>query len=429
MKSCVLRFRRIALFSQFHAMHCIVRFGVDSSVEFNLPDGVLLAECGTPRARPVDDPAGAVAQALAEPLGYPPLAKCTTPGDRVALVLDRDLPQAPQIAAGVVRSLVAGGVEPDGITVLQTPGDVEVGSRELCRGLPADWQQRIAVITHDPADRGRMAYLAASESGEPIFLNRAITDADLVLPIGCASRPKEAGRFGIHSPIYPTFSDQRTLERFRAPDALHSQGPQRKRLVRQVDEVGWLLGVTFTVQAVPGPGGRILHLLAGEVGAVGRRSQELYHRAWSCTAPGQASLVLAAIEGDAAQQTWRHVGHSLEAAAALVEEGGAIALCCDLADAPGPAVQRLAGAPSREAALRQIRKERSEDALQAAQLAAAQERARLYLLSGLDPALLEELEIAAIADTRELGRLAARHKSCIVLANACLALARLEVPS
>lgn len=410
-------------------MRSTIRFGLDSSVEFDLPDGVLLAECGRPRARPLDDPVAAMARALAEPLGYPPLAKCTTPGDRVALVLDRGLPQAPLLVAGMVRSLVAAGVGLDGLTVLPSPEDAHAGPHAFCRELPADWQHHVAVISHDPADRRGMAYLAASQSGEPIFLNRAIIDADLVLPVGCASRPNEAGRFGVHSPIYPAFSDQRTLERFRAPDALRTQGPLRKRLMQQVDEVGWLLGITFAVQVVPGSGDRILHLLAGEVGEVGRRGRALYRRAWSCTAPAQASLVVAAIEGDASQQTWRHLGQSLATAGALVEEGGAIALCCGLSDAPGPAIRRLAGAPSRKAALRQIRKQRAEDALLAAQLSAAQERARVYLLSGLDPALLDELEIAAIADTRELARLAARHKSCIVLANAHRAMARVEIPS
>jgi len=404
----------------------IVRFGIDSSVELELSNGVLLAECGTPRGRSLDDPAGATARALAEPLDYPPLSKSTTPGDRVVVVLGQDVPQAPQIVGVVVRHLVESGVAPDGLTVLQTRSDAEAGNRDLGRRLPAEWRERIAFLAHDPAQRDRLAYLAASGSGEPILLSRAIVDADVVLPIGCMNRRKEAGRFGIHSAVFPTFSDRRTLDRFHSPEALEPEGTHKKRFVAEVAEVGWLLGVTFSIQVVPGGGDRVLHVLAGEVGAVGRRSRQLYREAWGSTVPRQATLVVAALEGGPAQQTWHNLGQALAGAAALVEEGGAIAVCCGLTAPPGPGMQRLAGALSRGATLRQIQKDRLEDALPATQLVEALDKADVYLLSGLDRTLVEELDMAPVADARELARLAGRHKSCILLANAHLAMVTID---
>ena len=89
-----------------------------------------------------------------------------------------------------------------------------------------------------------------------------------------------------------------------------------------------------------------------------------------------------------------------------------------MADAPGPAVRRLLTAPSCESALRRIRKERLPDALAAAQLAQALAHGRVYLLSRLDPALAEDLDMIPLADPAELLRLTAQHKSCIVLCNA-----------
>ena len=108
----------------------------------------------------------------------------------------------------------------------------------------------------------------------------------------------------------------------------------------------------------------------------------------------------------------------MEAATSLVEEGGAIAVCSELASAPGPAIQRLAGSRSRSSAMRQIRKDRPEDTLPAAQLVQAVEQEHVYLLSRLEPSLVEELDMTPVEGDDELSRLARRFESCILLSGA-----------
>ena len=74
-------------------MLTILRYGADSSAEMEVPDGALLAECRAPRDECVEDLAAAVASALAEPLDYPPLSKCTTPSDRIVVPLEGGVPR------------------------------------------------------------------------------------------------------------------------------------------------------------------------------------------------------------------------------------------------------------------------------------------------------------------------------------------------
>jgi hypothetical protein len=162
------------------------------------------------------------------------------------------------------------------------------------------------------------------------------------------------------------------------------------------------------------------------VDAVRRRSRELYEAAWRFTVPRRASLVVASIEGGTAQQTWHNVGRALSCAQRLVEEGGAIALCCELAGEPGPAVRCLATAASRGEALRHIRRQRAADLWPALQLARTVGRRHVYLLSRLDRALLEDLQISPFQDSTELARLARRHATCILLANAPWAVVTVE---
>ena len=188
--------------------------------------------------------------------------------------------------------------------------------------------------------------------------------------------------------------------------SLNGQGARRRELTADVDHVAWLLGVNFTIQIVPAAGEQVLHVLAGQSDSVRRRGRDLYHAAWDWPVTRQADLVVAAIEGGAGQQTWENLGRALQSAGNFVEEDGAIAVCCDLSAPPGPAMQHLAGASSREAALRHVGKERPVDALPAAQLAHALDRNKVYLLSRLDPSVVEDLDMIPIAGPEELTRLA-----------------------
>lgn len=407
-------------------MASVLRYGADASVTLEFSDGSLVGECGVPSAPPLESPADATAWALADPLDFPALPRSTTPGDRVSIALDQGVPRGAEIVAGVVRSLEAAGVGLDGVTVVRTRADAEAGIGDPTPWLANEEQKRITLAIHDPDDRRALAYLAASQSGEPVLLSRAIVDADVVLPVGCLRTRATAGYTGIHNPILPTFADRRILSKFRSPSALDRQGRTKQAPSKLANEVAWLLGVMLTIQAVPGPGGDLLHVLAGKPEAVRLQGRRLYRAAWRSTVPRRADLVVAAIQGGPQQQTWQNLGNALAAAGRLVRDGGAIAVCSELRGEPGPGFQQLSSARSRKSALREIRRTRPEDALPAVQLNRVQGRAKVFLLSRLDETLVEDLRIAHVARPDELARLARRADSCIVLANAPYAMVRAE---
>ena len=405
-------------------MSCALSYGIDSSIGLDLPAGALVAECGRPSNGQLDDPADAARKALAQPFEYPALDRYTMSGDRVAIALGSGVPHGGQIAAAVVRCLADGGVDPESVSVLRTAADAD--SADPRKWLDEDLRDGPTVITHDPTDHDQLAYLATSDRGHGILLNKAIVDADVVLPIGCFHDRHVAGQYGIYTAVFPDFADQKNQKRFRSPKTLGARGYHKKSVVGAVNEVGWLLGTTFTIQVIPGPGGSVLQVLAGEVGAVEAEARRLYRAAWHWSVPRRASLVLAAVEGDSPEQTWENLGRALVSAAELVEDEGAIAVCTELADPAGPAVDLLQGAQSRDDALRQIGKERPRDALAAAQLAGVQERVSVFLLSRLNPADVEQLGIAPIVEIDEVVRLAQRYPSCLVLGNAPLATVTIE---
>ena len=113
-----------------------------------------------------------------------------------------------------MRTLLAAGVAADGITVLRTRQDVDDRVENPCRLVRGPQGEEIALVTHDPSDRQGLAYLAATERGDPIFLNRLLTDADVVLPVGCMQAETTPGYFGLQGGIFPTYADAKTQARF-----------------------------------------------------------------------------------------------------------------------------------------------------------------------------------------------------------------------
>lgn len=394
-----------------------LKFGVDRSVQLEPALGGAIVAVGEPRELPLADPAAALTAALESPEKLPPLARCVVPGDRIAIALDDGVPCAAELVAAAVRYLLRVGIEAADIAIVRPYPAAGPNADTLRANWPADWKKHVGIEIHDPNDRQRLALLAGTAAGEPILLNRTLVDADLVLPIGCLHRP-EAGYFGEHGVLYPAFSTTAAIQRFRSPGSLKETGEQKPKLDLEVDEVAGLLGVLFTIQAVPAGAGQVLHVLAGDVKAVRARGQEIYRAAWDCRAPQRAALVVAAIAGGPDQQTWSNLGRSLDLAQRLVADNGAIAVCCDLAEAPGAAVQSLAGQEVRKKAVHDIWKQREPDILPALQIARALDRGSVYLLSRLEASLVERLGFVAAAGPEEIARLAHHAASCIVVANA-----------
>jgi nickel-dependent lactate racemase len=390
-------------------------YGIDSRLCLELDGETAVTVCHAPRGKPLEDVEQAVGRALAEPLEFPPLAQAVLPGDKVVLALDSCVPQAGRIVAETVQSLVRAGVDPRDIVLLRARADVDSNAPDPLSALPEALRCVVGSRVHDPANRDALCYLAAAADARPIYVNRAIHDAEVVISIGVLRLAGSLGYYGVNSALFPAFSDAQSFERYHSTQA--AEEARRNRLWRQADEVGWLLGLQFTIQVVPGAGGEILHVVAGDLDAVSREGGRLCEAAWSFSVRERASLVLAAIAGDAPEQTWENVARALAAAEHVLDDDGAIVVCSDLAEPPGPALQCLAGADDPGGALRQIARRRLPDALEAVQLARSLARGKVYLVSRLDDETVEALGILPL-EARGVARLAGRYPSCVVLTNA-----------
>lgn len=338
-----------------------LRFGATSTIDFEPAAGASLQVWDGPRLEPIADVAAATMAALNEPLEFPQLRQAIVPGDKIVLALEPGVPRAAEIIAPIVAALLTGGAEADDITILRAPDDAFSTATDPRSALPAEYRSNVHLAAHHPSARADLAYLAADEHDQPIYMSRTLVDADFVVPIGRVRMDQPLGYGGAKSTLYPTFADVDAQQRCRVPaETTTRRRPHARRKdvgtagrasdssgqaavsQHEAEHVAWLMGVLFTVQVVPGPGESVLHVLAGRLDSVIHRARDLAREAWRFEAPQRAKLVVAAIEGPAKAQTWDQVGRALAAAQQVVTDDGAIALCTELADAPGPALLSVA---------------------------------------------------------------------------------------
>ncbi len=253
-------------------------------------------------------------------------------------------------------------------------------------------------------------------------LNREVCQADVVLPVSCVGSVCEHGSTGVYDGIFPALSDEATIAQYRreaiGSEAIGRADRERTRHKSPSDEAGWLLGAPLVVQVVPGPRGAVSAVFAGEPHAVQRTALAKHAECWRRTAPSRADLVIAVVGGAEEQQTWRNVGRALAAARRVVADGGAIALCTQLAEPVGRSVGRLIGAADLNRVAKKIASDAAADSWTAHELLTAINRGPVYLMSRLDDDLVEELGLAPLHSTAELSRLAQRRKSCLLLEDA-----------
>ncbi|MEK6233348.1 MAG: lactate racemase domain-containing protein, partial [Planctomycetales bacterium] len=283
-----------------------LHYGVDSCWETEFSPERLIADYSAPKGTSPngtapDDPTDALRKALKEPLNFPPVGLAVTPDDHVVIAAAPGIPALEELMAAVAEMLAEAGVDLDRVTLLQSPED----SAEVAKGPQP--------VMHDATDDDHLAYLASTKSGQRVYLNRLITDADLVAPIACLDKNEPLGWMGPHAALYPTFSNVETQKRFRAAATGIADATE---LRTETDEIGWLLGVQFSILVVPGSGGRPLDVIVGESAAAFEHAKDRFESAWTHAMPEKASLVIASVEGP--DQSWSQVGRAAATAAEVV---------------------------------------------------------------------------------------------------------------
>ena len=367
------------------------------------------------------DPVAAVRAALEQPHGYPALRRALTADDHVAIILDESLPRLVELLEPILEHVRDADVAPEAITLLCPSSSSQ---QAWIDDLPDEFQE-VRVEIADAGDRRRMAYLATTDKGKRIYLNRTLVESDQIVVLSGRRYDPLHGYSGAEGSLYPAFGDreiQQTINRrinLGAPEA--TPWPAR----RAATKIAWWLGAPFFVQILESSGDGVAQVVAGTAEA-SREGQRLLDVHWRRGVAREADLVVAALSGDPSRHTFAHLAAALACAARVVQPGGRIALLTQAEPKLGSEVDSLRSADDPQEVLRRLCDKQTVDLAPVLQWARAASRANINLLSALPDETVEELFATPLHDAREVQRLIDAGGSCIFLPDAHKMLAVVE---
>ncbi len=344
------------------------------------------------------------ADSLNHPVGLPPIPECVVPGDRVTVAFDPDTPELVDLITEVWQQLQGAEFELN-ITLL-LPADPSGESwNALLEQLPAHVREQASIHIHDPDDEQQRRYLASSAGGERLYLSHHLTDADLIVSVGPFAPDCVLGHRGRNTGLFPPFSDTLAIMSLRQTETAELGTDQTGKARELADEVGWLLGTQFTVQAVGVPDGSIGRLFCGAVDRVTTDAQKYLTEQYRFKVDAQSDVAVVTVPVSKNGYEWKNLGRALTAIHHIVEDGGRVAVVADLPAPDGAAHEMLRRCTEPSELLKPLVLEPPEDGVEAARLIQAMDQWSVFLLSNLPDATVEELGLLPLSDANELQKL------------------------
>ena len=359
------------------------------------------------------DPATALREALAVPIGAPPLAACVRPGDHVTIVVS-DGTRATGIRAlmpTLLAALDAAGVPSTRVHVLFALGihrrqtDAEraaiIGPEVAARVMHAD---------HDCDDDGAHAPLAGDGALAGFRLNRRVLDGDLVLVTGAVGFHYLAGFGGGRKALLPGVAARASVQAFHRHSLAADPAAGRHAAVAPGVRAGNPLDAlaaaaaarvprTFLVNTMMAPGGAIGGIFAGDVEAAFARGCDAYRAAFTATIPVRRPVVIVSAGGAPRDGDLVQAQKAIAAGAAALAPGGMMLVLARCREGAGQAeLLRWFDHADRAAHLRALHARFSVPGQTALALREHAERAEVYLHSALPP------DVVARTGMRPVGR-------------------------
>ena len=289
-------------------MKVAVDYG-ERKIDIEVPDSATVVEYADPPDL-LTDPDRAVAKALAEPLGMPPLADLARPGMKVAIGFDditRPAAAARLILPRIVETLEAAGVKDRDIAFVNGCSNHRKNTRsELANHLGPELFNRFwplgNIRNHDCDDPEGLVFSGITESGRYVEHNRDFIDADLQVyqgnvsaqgwkgytgtgvVIGLASTKSIASHHSFNTVPVPAMKKEHQKA---TGTKLPGMKPEMTAFLEE--KTG---KKTFYVNAVTGLGGKAAGIFAGHASAVTPPAWELAGRMFTREAPQADVLVV-----------------------------------------------------------------------------------------------------------------------------------------
>jgi len=276
----------------------------EESIRITLPSQWHLVAVAAPIAlRPAADPGAEVARSLGAPIGSAGMGALAKPGARVALVIDDGSRPTPQslILPAVLSELERAGVRRESVTVVPALGvHRPMEESELSQRVGARAWAGLRWENPDGDDKARMVFLGTTRRGTPVWINRTVAEADLVVSVGCIEPHIIAGFGGGYKNIVPGVAGRETIAHNHAlnctPATFNMVGrrPEDNPVRMDLEEAaGMLAPPVFIVNAILDDSQRLVRVVSGHPVAAHREGCEVSRSLNGIPVEAPADIVIA----------------------------------------------------------------------------------------------------------------------------------------
>lgn len=286
------------------------------------------------------NPLTAVHQALANPIGRPPLSNLIRPTDKVTIVhCDGTRPMPNELLLRAIGDVLDSlGVPDNQVTLLNALGTHRPNTPdELAAIVGTTALQRYRSVQARSVETSNYRFVGRLHSGGDVLLHRAYVDADVRILLGFIEPHFFAGFSGGPKLVVPGVAAQQTVEHVHRVDLIgHPQATwgvlQGNPLWETLYAAACLAPPTFIINVALNRDKAITAVFAGDLAAAHQAGAAYVCDRVMRPAPQQYDIVITTNSGFPLDQNLYQSVKGMSAAARIVKPGGSILMaaeCCD----------------------------------------------------------------------------------------------------
>lgn len=290
-------------------------------------DAHLIAHAGAPA---IADEKDAVYEALAHPIGTPPLAEIVHPGERVCIIVNdiTRLTRTDLLLPPVVETLNRAGIPDRDIFIVYALGNHRPQTDAERRSIIGDdLYRRIPNFDHISSDDSSLVTLGVTSRGNTVEVNRHVLAADRIILTGEIIFHLIAGYSGGRKSLVPGVAGTRTITfnhsmifQPNCASGILDGNPAHEDLL----EAARMGEPDFLVNVVLMPDGALARVVAGDFEQAHRAGCRVVDEALSAQVGEPYDLLIASAGGYPLDIDLRQAHKGLENACRALQPGGAI---------------------------------------------------------------------------------------------------------
>lgn len=293
---------------------------------------------------PEIDLAGDLDKALDKPIGSIPLEELARGVKSVLIICDDNTRPTPAhlILPSVLERLGAAGVGRENISILIAGGSHRpMTEEELIEKVGVEVYNSVPVYNHEFDNKEKLVHLGETKNGTPIWINKMVFDADLVLAVGAIVPHRYCGWSGGGKIIQPGVCGEETTiatHLMITKDESITLGNIDNPVRKEIDDIALRAGLKFIVNAILDAEQRVVGLVAGDPLQAHRAGVEVAKKVYGVPLQPADLVVISSFPADL--NFWQ-AGKALYSADLAVKRGGTIILVTPALEGPGEHLEFL----------------------------------------------------------------------------------------